>query len=98
MKVGFSTHNLAQALASAEGGADYIGFGPVFWTASKANPDPTVGLAGLAGQFETIPDHVRQFLNLRFLIMVSEENRAAITLEFEDFLRDGDAGGHHRKW
>jgi thiamine-phosphate pyrophosphorylase len=48
MKVGFSTHNLAQALAAAEGGADYIGFGPVFWTASKANPDPTVGLTALA--------------------------------------------------
>jgi thiamine-phosphate pyrophosphorylase len=48
MKVGFSTHNLAQALAAAEGGAHYIGFGPVFATGSKANPDPTVGLDALA--------------------------------------------------
>ncbi|HZL17735.1 MAG TPA: thiamine phosphate synthase, partial [Polyangia bacterium] len=46
--VGISTHNLAQALAAAEGGADYLGFGPIFGTASKANPDPTVGLAELA--------------------------------------------------
>ena len=48
MLIGFSTHNLAQARAAAEGGADYIGFGPVFGTASKANPDPVVGLDALA--------------------------------------------------
>jgi thiamine-phosphate pyrophosphorylase len=46
--IGFSTHNHAQAVAAAEAGADYIGFGPVFGTATKANPDPTVGLALLA--------------------------------------------------
>jgi thiamine-phosphate pyrophosphorylase len=46
--IGFSTHNPAQALAAADAGADYIGFGPVFGTLSKANPDPTVGLATLA--------------------------------------------------
>jgi thiamine-phosphate pyrophosphorylase len=48
MLIGFSTHNRAQALAAAAGGADYIGFGPVFGTASKLNPDPTVGLEALA--------------------------------------------------
>jgi thiamine-phosphate pyrophosphorylase len=48
MKIGFSTHNRAQALAAAAAGADYIGFGPVFTTGSKARPDPTVGLAALA--------------------------------------------------
>jgi thiamine-phosphate pyrophosphorylase len=46
--VGISTHNLAQARAAAAAGADYIGFGPVFGTASKLNPDPVVGLATLA--------------------------------------------------
>jgi thiamine-phosphate pyrophosphorylase len=48
MLIGFSTHNRAQALAAAAGGADYIGFGPVFATGSKANPDPVVGLEALA--------------------------------------------------
>jgi thiamine-phosphate pyrophosphorylase len=48
VKIGFSTHNRAQALAAATAGADYIGFGPVFTTGSKARPDPTVGLVGLA--------------------------------------------------
>jgi thiamine-phosphate pyrophosphorylase len=46
--IGFSTHNLEQARAAAGAGADYIGFGPVFGTRSKANPDPTVGLEALA--------------------------------------------------
>jgi thiamine-phosphate pyrophosphorylase len=45
--VGVSTHSLAQARAAAEGGADYIGFGPVFATSSKLRPDPVVGIAGL---------------------------------------------------
>jgi len=46
--VGFSTHNAAQAVAAASAGADYIGFGPVFATSSKLNPDPVVGLSLLA--------------------------------------------------
>jgi len=46
--IGFSTHNLAQARAAAAGGADYIGYGPIFATGSKLNPDPTVGIATLA--------------------------------------------------
>jgi thiamine-phosphate pyrophosphorylase len=45
---GISTHSFAQAVAAAVGGADYVGFGPVFPTRSKANPDPVQGLAALA--------------------------------------------------
>ncbi|MHB8174047.1 MAG: thiamine phosphate synthase, partial [Nitrospirota bacterium] len=33
--IGISTHSLAQALAAEDGGADYIGFGPIFTTATK---------------------------------------------------------------
>ncbi len=33
--IGVSTHSLEQALAAAEGGADYIGVGPVYPTATK---------------------------------------------------------------
>lgn len=46
--VGVSTHSLDQVAAAVAGGADYLGFGPVFGTVTKANPDPTVGLDGLA--------------------------------------------------
>ncbi|MDB4986284.1 MAG: Thiamin-phosphate pyrophosphorylase [Myxococcaceae bacterium] len=45
--LGRSTHSLAQAEAAARAGADVIGFGPIFPTSSKHNPDPCVGLAGL---------------------------------------------------
>ncbi len=45
--IGISTHNLNQAIQAEAGGADYIGFGPIFPTATKENPDPVVGMAGL---------------------------------------------------
>ncbi len=45
--IGISTHNEAQVLAAADGGADYVGFGPIFPTVTKVRPDPVVGIAGL---------------------------------------------------
>jgi thiamine-phosphate pyrophosphorylase len=46
--VGLSTHNPAQVAAAVRAGiATYIGFGPIFPTASKARPDPVQGLEGL---------------------------------------------------
>jgi thiamine-phosphate pyrophosphorylase len=46
--IGVSTHDVAQVRAACAAGADYLGFGPVFATTTKANPDPVAGLAGLA--------------------------------------------------
>jgi thiamine-phosphate pyrophosphorylase len=48
LRIGISTHNRAQAVAAAAAGADYIGVGPIFATASKLDPDPIVGLTELA--------------------------------------------------
>lgn len=45
--LGLSTHSLEQARAAELAGADLIGFGPVFSTASKENPDPVVGIEQL---------------------------------------------------
>jgi thiamine-phosphate pyrophosphorylase len=45
--IGISAHNLKQALEADAGGADYIGFGPIFPTSTKEHPDPIVGLTGL---------------------------------------------------
>ena len=42
--IGYSTHNEDQLRAAASEPADYLAFGPIFGTASKANPDPVVGL------------------------------------------------------
>jgi thiamine-phosphate pyrophosphorylase len=47
LAIGVSTHDLDQARAAAAAGADYLGFGPVFATATKEHADPVVGLAGL---------------------------------------------------
>ncbi|MDG2303900.1 MAG: thiamine phosphate synthase [Candidatus Binatia bacterium] len=38
--IGISTHDVGQARAAEAGGADYIGFGPMFPTSSKANALP----------------------------------------------------------
>ncbi len=48
MKIGLSTHSPAQARDAIAAGADYIGFGPVYPTPTKAVADPTVGTSQLA--------------------------------------------------
>ena len=46
--VGATAATADEALAAEAAGASYVGFGPVFGTASKANPAPATGLDGLA--------------------------------------------------
>jgi thiamine-phosphate pyrophosphorylase len=47
--IGFSTHDEAQLdAADSDPDVDWIAVGPVFATASKANPDPVLGLERLA--------------------------------------------------
>lgn len=46
--VGVSTHTLEQLAQALADKPDYVAFGPVFGTASKERPDPTVGLGLLA--------------------------------------------------
>lgn len=45
--IGFSTHNLEQVRLAGSMPIDYLAVGPVFSTASKANPDPVIGLDGV---------------------------------------------------
>ncbi|SRR5581483_3391863 len=52
--IGASTHSLAEAIAAREGGADFIVFGPVFETASKAQYGEPVGLKKLAEVTRTL--------------------------------------------
>jgi thiamine-phosphate pyrophosphorylase len=42
--LGVSTHNPEQLTEADRTSADYLAIGPIFATASKANPDPVVGL------------------------------------------------------
>jgi thiamine-phosphate pyrophosphorylase len=47
MIIGVSTHNVDQVQRAVAAGADYLGFGPIFATTTKANPDPVQGIEGL---------------------------------------------------
>lgn len=53
--LGISTHSEQQAAAAIRAGADYIGFGPIFQTGTKENPDPIVGLQRLAAVCRDAP-------------------------------------------
>lgn len=46
--IGVSTHDLAEARAARDGGADYVGFGPMYPTSSKADAHPQRTLDELA--------------------------------------------------
>jgi thiamine-phosphate pyrophosphorylase len=45
--LGVSTHSAEQVRQADATACDYIAFGPIFATATKENPDPATGLAGL---------------------------------------------------
>jgi len=45
--VGFSTHNLEQALKADQLPVDYVAVGPIYRTTSKENPDPVLGMENL---------------------------------------------------
>jgi thiamine-phosphate pyrophosphorylase len=51
--IGKSTHGLAQAVAAAEEGADYIGFGPLFATPTKPGR-PAIGLQDIAAVHQKV--------------------------------------------
>lgn len=58
MKIGLSTHSLAQAREALIKKPDYIGFGPIYPTNAKAIPDPPVGTSLLKQVLEladTVP-------------------------------------------
>lgn len=45
--IGFSTHNVEQAIEAVRLPIDYVAVGPIFTTTTKENPDETIGLDGL---------------------------------------------------
>jgi thiamine-phosphate pyrophosphorylase len=47
LRIGISTHDAGQLAAALDEGPDYVAFGPVFATSSKAGADPVVGVDAL---------------------------------------------------
>lgn len=45
--IGFSTHNIEQAISAIKLPVDYLAIGPVFPTKIKENPDDIVGIEGI---------------------------------------------------
>ena len=74
--IGFSTHNVEQAIAAAHLPIDYLAIGPIFPTSSKENPDPVIGLDGL----RRVCASVRKIRDLPIVAIggISEENARAV--------------------
>ena len=54
--IGFSTHNIEQALEAVRLPINYLAIGPIFATNTKENPDTIVGIEGLSKVREAIGD------------------------------------------
>jgi thiamine-phosphate pyrophosphorylase len=54
--IGFSTHNLKQAVSALKLPIDYLAIGPVFTTRTKENPEKTVGIEGVKRVREAVGD------------------------------------------
>src|SRR6266576_1170653 len=54
--IGFSSHNLQQAVEAVSKPVDYIAVGPIFATSSKADGAPVVGLKGLSTVRKAVGD------------------------------------------
>lgn len=72
--MGYSTHNVSQAIAASALPVDYIAIGPIFQTGTKANPDPVVGLDGLRAVRQALPAE----LPLVAIGGITEANAAAV--------------------
>lgn len=68
--IGFSTHNLKQALLAAQMPVDYVAIGPIFSTNTKQSRNLAVGLDGLA--------RVREALGATYLVAIGGITRENI--------------------
>jgi len=54
--IGYSTHNIEQAIAATKLPIDYLAIGPIFTTSTKSDTAPVLGLEGLRRVRQTIGD------------------------------------------
>lgn len=83
--IGFSTHNLAQAVAAVNLPIDYLAIGPVFATWTKENPDAVVGLESVQrvraaiGDFPLVAIGGINFANCRKVFEAGADSVALIS-------------------
>jgi thiamine-phosphate pyrophosphorylase len=77
--IGISTHRAEEVEAATAGGADYLGFGPIFSTTTKADHEPVVGIKGLT--------HVRTLTTLPIFAI------GGITLDVVPAIQQAGANG-----
>jgi thiamine-phosphate pyrophosphorylase len=54
--IGYSTHNVEQAIEASKLPIDYLAIGPIFTTATKSDTAPVLGLEGLWAVRQAIGD------------------------------------------
>ncbi len=83
--VGFSTHDLKQAVAAIKFPVDYIAVGPVFTTTTKENPDAVIGLDGVKkirgaiGDFPLVAIGGINYANFRAVLDAGANSAAIIS-------------------
>ncbi|MBI4361037.1 thiamine phosphate synthase [Candidatus Micrarchaeota archaeon] len=80
--IGVSTHNVAQALAAQEAGADYIGVGPVYPTTTKLSSNPPLGLENLERicKNEQVPTVAIGGINLERIWQVARAGATSVAM------------------
>jgi thiamine-phosphate pyrophosphorylase len=97
--VGLSTHSIEQVKAAMNEPIDYIAFGPVFSTATKADPDPVVGLDLLreakrvAGEVPLVAIGGIDGENVEAVLAADADSAAMIS----ELYRGGDIASHYRE-
>lgn len=96
--VGRSTHSLEQAGAAVAEGADYIGFGPLYPTATKPGR-PAIGLDGVAEvhrRVATVPIYCIGGVSLRTLPAVAAAGALNVVI-VSDLLQSDDIASYIRR-
>ena len=79
--IGISTHSAEEAIAAEAGGADYIGFGPVFHTATKDAGEPKgIAMLGEIKKHVKIPVVAIGGINLENLESVIDSGADAVAV------------------
>jgi len=83
--IGFSTHNLEQAVRAARLPIDYLAIGPVFVTRTKENPESVVGIEDVkkvreaVGDFPLVAIGGITFENFREVLQMGADSVAVVS-------------------